>query len=198
MELASRQSGYVTRRQAIACGMCADAVDRRVNSKRWSRIKPGLYLISGYSPSLRGLLVAATATLGAVVSHESAAELHDLPGTTRGLAVVTVRVRKTYRFPDVDRASIDRPDRRPGCRSRSDCRSPSPFELSSIWLLDSSPLQIGRIIDHIVLKRQGSLDEVCDLVLKLARHGKPGMKMHAQGPRSSRPEEVSWARANSR
>ena len=41
------------------------------------------------------------------------------------------------------------------------------------------PIAIGRIVDHVVLKGQGTLDEVCELVLKLARHGKPGMKcMH--------------------
>ena len=110
MELAARQSGYATRRQAIACGMHADAIARRVNSKRWRRIKPGLYLVSGYFPSIRGLLVAATATLGAVVSHESAAEFHDLPGTPRGLAVVTVRV-QDLPIPRCRRPSTHRPDR---------------------------------------------------------------------------------------
>jgi hypothetical protein len=175
MELAARQSGYATRRQAIACGMQADAIDRRVKSKRWSRVKPGLYLVSGYSPSIRGLLVAATATLGAVVSHESAAELHDLPGTTCGLAVVTVNVRKTYRFPDVKVHQL------------TDLTDDQIVEVEALPVTSAvrtaidlavrmGPFSIGRIVDHIVLKGQGSLDEVGDLVLKLARHGKPGMK----------------------
>ena len=62
---------------------------------------PGLFLIPGFEPSLRGRLLAATAALGAVVSHESAGELHDLPGVPPGMAVVTVRTRTTNRFPDV-------------------------------------------------------------------------------------------------
>ena len=178
MELASRQSGYVTRRQSIVCGMSADAIDRRVNSKRWSRIKPGLYLVSGYSPSTRGLLVAATATLGAVVSHESAAEMHDLPGTTRGLAVVTVRVRSTYRFPDVIVHQLtDLTDDQ--VVEVEAMPVTSPIRTGVDLAAHLGPAQIGRIIDHIVLKKHGSLDEVCDLVLRLARHGKPGMKcMH--------------------
>ena len=175
MELAARQSGYATRRQAIACGMHVDAIARRVNSKRWSRIKPGLYLVSGYSPSTRGLLVAATATLGAVVSHESAAELHGLPGTTRGLAVVTVRVRKTYRFPDVTVHQLTdlTEDQVVDVEALP---VTSPLRTAVDLAARMGPLSIGRIVDHIVLKGQGSLDEVGDLVMKLARHGKPGMK----------------------
>ncbi len=178
MELASRQSGYVTRRQAIACGMSADAIDRRVNSKRWSRIKPGLYLVSGYSASTRGLLVAATATLGAVVSHESAAEIHGFPGTKRGIAVVTVRVRKTYRFPDVVVHQLtDLTDDQ--IVEVEALPVTSPIRTGVDLAARMGPHSIGRIIDHIVLQGQGTLDEVCDLVLKLARHGKPGMKcMH--------------------
>src|SRR5687767_14700734 len=80
-DLGGRQSGYVTLRQAMACGMSAEAVRRRVEAKRWIRIRPGLFLIPGFQPSVRGRLLAATAALGAVVSHESAAELHCLPGT---------------------------------------------------------------------------------------------------------------------
>lgn len=178
MELSSRQSGYVTRRQALACGMGADAIDRRVKSRRWSRIKPGLYLVSGYSPSPRGLLVAATATLGAVVSHESAAEMHNMPDTKRGLAVVTVRVRKTYRFPDVTvHQSTDLTDDQ--VVEVDAMPVTSPIRTGVDLAARMGPVQTGRIIDHIVLKGQGSLDDVCELVLKLARHGKPGMKcMH--------------------
>ena len=46
-QLAGRQAGYVTRRQALACGMSTDAIDRRVETKRWKRVKPGLYRDSG-------------------------------------------------------------------------------------------------------------------------------------------------------
>ena len=100
-DLGGQQSGYITLRQAMACGMSAETVRRRVEAKRWIRVRPGLFLIPGFQPSVRGRLLAATAALGSVVSHESAAELHHLPGVTTGLAVVTVRTRTTNRFPDV-------------------------------------------------------------------------------------------------
>jgi len=178
LELAGRQSGYATRRQALACGMGPDSIDRRVQSKRWSRVKPGLYLVSGYAPSARGLLVAATVTLGAVVSHQSAAEIHGLPGVPKGLAVVSVRVRKTYRFPDVVvHQSTDLTDDQ--VIEVEALSVTTPMRTGVDLAARMNPNQIGRIIDHIILKSQGSLDEVCDLVLKLARHGKPGMKcMH--------------------
>ena len=122
--------------------------------------------------------MAATATLGAVVSHEAAAEMHDLPEAARGLAVVTVRVRKTYRFPDVTvHQSTDLTDDQ--VIELDALPVTSPVRTGVDLAARMGPLQVGRIIDHIVLKKQGSLDDVCDLVLKVARHGKPGMKcMH--------------------
>ena len=88
------------------------------------------------------------------------------------------RLRKTYRFPDVVvHQSTDLTDDQ--VVEVEALPVTSPIRTGSIWLPIRAPIQVGRIIDHIVLKRQGSLDEVCDLVLRLARHGKPGMKcMH--------------------
>ena len=62
-ELGGRQSGYLTMRQAMACGMSAEAVRRRVEAKRWIRVRAGLFLIPGFQPSLRCRLLAATAAL---------------------------------------------------------------------------------------------------------------------------------------
>lgn len=178
-ELGGRQSGYITLRQAIACGMSADAVKRRVEAKRWIRVRPGLFLIPGFEPSLRGRLLAATAALGAVVSHESAGELHDLPGVQPGLAVVTVRTRTTNRFPDVR------------VHQTTDLNAGHVIELEGmpvtgavrtvIDLASTMPIPaVGRIVDHLVIRGVATIDEFADQVVDLARHGKPGMKtMHS-------------------
>ena len=177
-ELAGRQSGYITLRQSLACGMSPDSVKRRVQAKRWIRVRPGLFLIPGFEPSLRGRLLAATAALGAVVSHESAGGLHDLPGVRRGMAVVTVRTRTTNRFPDVR------------VHQTTDLNSRRVVELEGLPVTDvvrtvidlasSMPVPaIGRIIDHLVIRGPATIDDFADEVMELARHGKPGMKtMH--------------------
>jgi hypothetical protein len=177
-ELGGRQSGYITLRQALACGMSADAVRRRVDAKRWTRVRPGLFLIPGFEPSLRGRLLAATAALGAVVSHESAAELHDLPGVQPGMAVVTVRTRTTNRFPDVL------------VHQTTDLRAGHVIELEGLPVTDvvrtvidlSSAMPIpaiGKMVDHLVVGGAATIDGFADEVMELARHGKPGMKtMH--------------------
>lgn len=179
LDLAGRQSGFVTRRQVLACGVSTDAIQRRVESGRWIRVKPGLYLISGFPPSARGRLVAATATLGAVVSHQSAAELHDLPDVARGMAVVTVRVRTTNRFPGVI------------VHQSTDLSDNQVVEIETLpttsiirTIIDLAgrmrPSPAGRLVDRVVIDGRATLDDICNEVARLARHGKPGMKtMHA-------------------
>ena len=178
-ELGGRQSGYITLRQALACGMSPDAVKRRVHAKRWIRVRPGLFLIPGFEPSVRGRLLAATAALGAVVSHESAGELHDFPGVRPGMAVVTVRTRTTNRFPDVR------------VHQTTDLDSGHVIEIEGLPVTDvvrtvidlaaSMPVpMIGKIVDHLVIRGAATVDDFADEVMELARHGKPGMKtMHS-------------------
>ncbi|HJU81605.1 MAG TPA: type IV toxin-antitoxin system AbiEi family antitoxin domain-containing protein [Acidimicrobiia bacterium] len=177
-QIAGTQAGYVTRRQALACGMSPDAIDRRVESRRWIRAKPGLYMIPGFVPTLKGRLMAATVTLGAVVSHESAAELHNLPGVQRGMAVVTVPTRKTNRFPevvvhqstDLTSAQVIEKD---GLAVTSVVRT--TIDLAS----KRKPRVIGKIVDYLVVRGEASIDEFVQAVGALARHGKPGMQtMH--------------------
>jgi len=173
-QLAGKQSGYVVLRQALALGMSRDAIKRRVESERWIRVRPGLYLIPGFDPSLRGRLAAACAALGGVVSHESAAELLDLPYVRRRLAVVTVPVRRTNRFPDVI------------VHQSTDLTSGYVIEVEGLPTTNPvrtavdlasrlKPHTVGRIIDHIVINRQGSIEDFVNAVSELARHGKPGM-----------------------
>ncbi|HKZ18583.1 MAG TPA: DUF559 domain-containing protein [Acidimicrobiia bacterium] len=122
--------------------------------------------------------MAATVTLGAVVSHESAAELHNLPGVQRGMAVVTVPTRKTNRFPDVvvhqstdlTNAQVVEKD---GLAVTSVVRT--AIDLAA----KRRPRVIGRIVDHAVVRGDTSIEEIVEAVGALARHGKPGMQtMH--------------------
>ncbi|GAA3226129.1 type IV toxin-antitoxin system AbiEi family antitoxin domain-containing protein [Pseudonocardia petroleophila] len=46
--LLARQAGVVTLRQAVAAGMSASSVHRRVRSGAWELLQPGVYLVGGH------------------------------------------------------------------------------------------------------------------------------------------------------
>src|SRR5690606_14738462 len=79
-DVAERQAGVLTRVQALASGLTRGAILARLASGRWQRVYRGVYAtFSGPLPR-RGQLWAAVlkAGTGAVLSHETAAELAGL------------------------------------------------------------------------------------------------------------------------
>ncbi|MGQ0847578.1 MAG: type IV toxin-antitoxin system AbiEi family antitoxin domain-containing protein [Actinomycetota bacterium] len=173
-DLAGRQAGYLTRRQALACGMTKETIRYRLQSHRWVHVRPGLYLILGFPPTLRGRLLAATATLGAVVSHESAAQILEMPDVIREKAVVTVRSRTTHFFPDVlVHQSTDLTDDQVIEIEAMPVTSPIRTVIDLAACL--KPGVVGRIVDHLVVRRTITLDDLVGQVERLARKGKPGI-----------------------
>ena len=75
-----RQHGVVTRVQALGLGMTRRQVTERVRSGDWVPLARGVYRHAAVRPSWRATLVAAAAAFGAVVSHRSAAALHQIAG----------------------------------------------------------------------------------------------------------------------
>lgn len=78
--LARNQSGVVSRPQALRAGLSPGMIKFRVSSDRWQQIHPGVYAIFTGKLSRETRLWAAvlSAGAGAVLSHETAAELHRL------------------------------------------------------------------------------------------------------------------------
>jgi len=97
--IAERQAGIITRRQALAAGMTDRVIQQRIAAGAWNKVGRGVYSLLG-RPSLRTKLAAATAALPAVVSHESAAVLHELGGVPR-IPDVTIQHRFSNRFAGV-------------------------------------------------------------------------------------------------
>ncbi len=66
--------------QALGCGVSPDVLDRLLRSSRWQIIHRGVYSVSDVRPGRETLLWAAIsrAGAGAVLSHETAAELFKL------------------------------------------------------------------------------------------------------------------------
>jgi hypothetical protein len=174
-QVAARQAGYVTRKQALACGMTDEIIRGRLVSGLWRPLRPGVYLIQGHPPTLRGRLLAATAALNAVVSHESAAEIHKFPGIPTGKAVVTVPVRTTNRFPDVVvRQSTDLT--RIFVVEVEGMPVTTPIRTVIDLAPDLAAKALGRLVDHLVLKSIITISELDAAVSELSRRGKPGMK----------------------
>jgi very-short-patch-repair endonuclease len=91
-KLARRQLGLWTRRQALACGFTDKMIRVRIRRGDWFVVDTGVYAHATSLPTWdRSLMSAVLAEPWAVVSHRSAAVLHDLQGFRRGRPEITVR-----------------------------------------------------------------------------------------------------------
>jgi Transcriptional regulator, AbiEi antitoxin len=90
--LAERQSGVVSRSQALRAGLSDGTIRFRVSSDRWRPIHPGIYATFTGAPGRGAQLWAAvlSAGPGAMLSHETAAELQRLTERPTGKIHVTV------------------------------------------------------------------------------------------------------------
>jgi len=90
--LARRQSGIVSRGQAVMTGLSEDMIKFRVRSGRWRLVHAGVYATFTGELTRRAQLWAAvlSAGPGAALSHESAAELYRLADSQSNLIHLTV------------------------------------------------------------------------------------------------------------
>jgi very-short-patch-repair endonuclease/predicted transcriptional regulator of viral defense system len=93
--LAAKQHGVVAHWQLPARGIGRGLVERRLESGRWQAVHLGVYSV-GHAPlTARGRWMAAVLACGAeaVLSHQSAAALWGIRGTSRAVIDVTVPAR---------------------------------------------------------------------------------------------------------
>jgi hypothetical protein len=106
-DLLSFQAQVVSSRQARGQGMTGHAIARRVRSGSWQRLHHGTYAAFSGTPSREARLWAAVVRLGpgAVLSHETAAEMHGLTDKPSSKIHLTVQVSRhparSYRIPGV-------------------------------------------------------------------------------------------------
>ncbi len=146
------------------------------------------------------LVRSAIATLPkAVVSHDSAAELHKLPKLRRGIATVMVHSRTTHVFPDVT------------VRRCHDLLDEHVVEVSGLpvtsiprTIVDLSPFLTARhltaVLASAVADQRTRVDDVQTVVGHVARRGKPGIRKirwiledRESGPRDGTPLERAGA-----
>jgi len=102
LEVAAGQRWILTRAEAYAIGYTSEIIAYRLQSGTWQSIREGCYLVAPVKRDPRVYLEAAVHAIeGAIVSHESAAELYEMKYVPRGLAVVSVPPKTTHDFPGV-------------------------------------------------------------------------------------------------
>jgi hypothetical protein len=103
-KLAQSQAGVISRTQAVALGVTPDRIKANVLARRWTRLFRGVYATFSGPPSRRSLMWAAVlrAGPGAVLSHQSAAEIQGLMEPSTGPIHVTIPAARTVeRMPGV-------------------------------------------------------------------------------------------------
>lgn len=106
--IADTQHGYFTSAQAQGCGFSNALIRHHTGMGRYIRIRRGLYRLQAYPTYYRDDVVAAWLSVGkekAVVSHESALELHELSDVVPRVVHLTASLRSHVR-PQVPGARL--------------------------------------------------------------------------------------------
>ena len=159
---ARRQGGFVTREQCIEAGLTSRAIEVRLRRDGWVRWLPRVFLLPGVAPDAGSKLLAALLWAGpeAVLSHDSAAWVHKLEGSTapRKAELYVTNGKSndkvtTYRFPTG--ASLAR-IRVKGLRVTRVERTLS--DLCPRW----TPSQLGRGMDDALRRGLTNLDRLVE------------------------------------
>ncbi|MCE2530058.1 MAG: DUF559 domain-containing protein [Acidimicrobiia bacterium] len=170
--MAESQNGLVTGEQAISAGLSRCVIRRRVRLGEWKCVGNDTYLIYG-APSAMVYLRAAVLAFPAVVSHQSAAQLHGLGYGPFTGAVATVPSRRTYRFRGVQVHQSTDLDRRyvthiAGFPVTNPIRT--LFDLASVTEID----ELLGIAQKALARRRVTFEGLAEILEELGRRGRPG------------------------
>ena len=170
---ARRNGGVFTREEALALGMSARTLNRRAAEGVFVRIRPGVLALPGApDPHILDLHVACR-KLGAVVTHQSAAYIHELDRPRHIKPTVSVQRNRTkdlvgvtvHQLNDLDPAHILEFE---GLRVTSPERT--IIDLAAVI----TERGLTRVVDIGLAAGRLDLGILQDLFTQLARRGKPG------------------------
>ncbi len=175
LDFANLHGGVVTKPFLDDVRLTSGQIESRVRRHGWRSLGRGAYRILEARDHRDRLAGALAAINPSVVSHQSAAELHEFAFVPRGLAVVSAHSRTTHVFDgvlvhrthDVDEAHVVTVD---GLRSTSVART--VFDLAA----GSTDRRLGAILDDLVSRSRVTLAEVDHVLDSVARRGKPGVR----------------------
>lgn len=166
--------GVITRKEALARGMPSTTLQEWVKLGHLVAVGRGIYVQPGVLESERTLLVAATRSLDAVVSHESAARLHGLDGLDPSRVAISVPVRRSNRFPGVTVHQLTDLTAEDTTRVLG-----LPVTNPTRTILDLAavlpPGLLASCLDQTVRMRLTTYEQTADCLERTARKGKPGV-----------------------
>ncbi|HSH59315.1 MAG TPA: type IV toxin-antitoxin system AbiEi family antitoxin domain-containing protein [Acidimicrobiales bacterium] len=174
-QLACRQQGLFSRRQALAHGANPSLVQRRLASGRWLTVGRGVYAMPGVPLSWERRQAAACMAAGpaAVLSHRAAAALHGFPDCRQGAPEITVpwtvathhghgRIHRATDLAGTDVVVVR------GIRVTKRLRT--LLDLAAVV----STSKLAAVLDDLVAARVVALEEVVTAAGVYARRGKTG------------------------
>jgi len=182
VRLASGQSDAFSREQLLALGVHDSLIHRRVSDGRWTKVHPGVFRLPGASHGWLGDLWAARLAVGpiAVVSHESAAQLHGLRNCATGLLTFTV---PHGGHPRIKGAVVHQLRDHP---TSWQLRHESGLHVTTVerTLVDlaatTSHARLDKVVEEAILDRRLTWLTLAHALGQIARPGKPGIKKMAR------------------
>jgi len=175
IEFARENGGIFSTQEAVALGLAKATLSRRVSDGIFVRVAPGVLALPGTATRSDIEMRAAVKTLGAVVSHQTAARIHGLHPIEDTPPNVTVSHRGTHTFPGVIvHQSTDLLDEHvvevSGMRVTTPPRT--VVDLSKVY----SARRLERIVENALVAGKIDLDDLVELTTALTRRGKVGIK----------------------
>ena len=173
---AKRQGGIITTREAIDLGMPPSTLDRRVDDGILVRLHRGIFALPGISTRPDVMMRAAGRLMGAVVSHQSAALVHEMRPIPKSRPSVTVPYRGTHTFPELTvHQSTDLLPKHTMTIDALRVTTPPRTVLDLAKVFGES--RLTGVVDNSLAGGIIDFDELVDLYLALTRRGKKGMRV---------------------
>jgi len=175
-DIAEAQCGRFLRSQAMAVGFTQCMIDHRLRTRRWVREGRGRYRLAGAATSNAGIDPYVLALPGAVVSHQSAARMHDFPLIPASPPTVTVPVRTTHDIANcvlhesTDLAAWD-------CETRGGVTLTNPTRTVIDLAVVLRPQRLYRMLDELLAAKVVDFEQLCTRFDQIARRGKPGVRV---------------------
>lgn len=175
ISFARRNGGVFSMQEAVALGLARTTLQRRVDEGIFVRVGKGMMALPGTATRSDLAMRAALSLLNGVVSHQSAARVHDFDAVPDSPPSITVSHRSSHCFPgvvvhqstDLLEEHVQEID---GVRVTTATRT--LVDLAKVF----GPKRLERAIEQALVTGKVDVEEFVDLVTALSRRGKSGMK----------------------